>query len=134
MTSQEFILQHKVHLKYYYVSLNPNWNRCYHGTRCWLRICYTLMKKNGSFRRKNNPICDWSRPNKMPYTEQIIKFAPYMRTYFCVIRDVTNYDMPSHEHNTQCKFLLSMNKICLGSKWTYAWNIPEMAAGPPSTI
>ena len=30
-----------------------------------------------------NPICDYSRSNQMPYTDQIQEFAFYVRNYFC---------------------------------------------------
>ena len=53
-----------------------------HGTyiRWFLRIRCAQMKENRSFRRKN-PICDCSRSNEMPSTDQITEVAPYVRTY-----------------------------------------------------
>ena len=41
------------------------------------------FKKNRSFRIKN-PICDYSRSDKIPETDQITEIAPYVRTYVLV--------------------------------------------------
>ena len=45
---------------------------------------YGAYAKRRIIREKNNPISDCSRSNQMPYTDQIIEIAPYLRTYFWV--------------------------------------------------
>ena len=34
------------------------------------------------FSEKKNPICDYSLSNQMPYTDQITKIVPCVRTFF----------------------------------------------------
>ena len=42
------------------------------------------MTENESYRRKKNPICDYSRSSQMPKTDETTEIAPYVRTYFWV--------------------------------------------------
>ena len=49
-------------------------------------------RKEGLFWAKN-PICDCSRTNQMPYTNQITKMAPYMCTDYHLITVIQNCDI-----------------------------------------
>ena len=42
------------------------------------------MKENRSFSKKKYLICDCSRSNQIPETDQITEISPYVHTYFWV--------------------------------------------------
>ena len=55
------------------------------------------MKEISFFQREKNLICYCSRSKQMPWTDQITKIAPYVRTYFWVTIYYKYHDLNS-EH------------------------------------